>query len=259
MGILLLSFSSVSALCGDFECDISENSENCCIDCGCGFGENCENNECVEGISFFSFSSEVSMFLLAIIIIFGAFVIGYGFNLIRKAHKKTNKHFKKKEECNSNLDLLTTSDIEHKIVDYIKKGKSLKEIKQMLEKKGVSPKLIEDLILEVVDSLVSKSEQDMLQIKWDPQLISSVFKEVMGMPKELREHKKREKKIKNHLKKLDLRKIIKNARKQQNNSLENYIGIAFARGYSTEQIKKSLVKVGWDEKDVDIALENLFK
>lgn len=251
IGVFLLMFSLADGICGDGICEANENSENCCIDCGCGFGEICENNTCVQKISFFSFSTEISLFLLIIIFLFAGFVISYGLNIVRKAHKKTKRHFKKIEECNSNIDLLTTNDIETKIIDYIKKGKTIKEVRKILQEKGISKKLLDKLIIEVLEKLVSDAEQNMLELKWNPYLINSVFKEIMGLPKELRkkEKEKIEKKIKK-IKKPTLKDILKNVKNSKSNELKNYIGISLARGYSPSKIKENLLKAGWDEKDI---------
>ncbi len=35
-----------SEVCGDFRCNWGENSENCCLDCGCPAGQNCMDNTC---------------------------------------------------------------------------------------------------------------------------------------------------------------------------------------------------------------------
>jgi len=36
-----------TTICSDGVCDLGEDSENCCIDCGCQTDYTCENNECV--------------------------------------------------------------------------------------------------------------------------------------------------------------------------------------------------------------------
>jgi len=52
--ILILMISSIflgnlrvhKSLCGNKICEIGENKENCCLDCGCSIGEECKNNKC---------------------------------------------------------------------------------------------------------------------------------------------------------------------------------------------------------------------
>ena len=106
--MFLFLMISVNALCGDEICEKDESSKTCCLDCGCSFGEKCQNNECIKSISFFSFSSEISLFLLILIVLLAVFVIGYGLNIVIEAHKKTEEHFEKKmekPELNEKLNL----------------------------------------------------------------------------------------------------------------------------------------------------------
>ena len=258
--ILLLIFPLTSALCGDHMCEKNENSENCCVDCGCSFAQTCEKNECVPAIALFSFSSEISIFLLAIIIIFAIFVIGYGIKIIRNAHNKTNIYYSKKKEDISNI--LTDDGIENSILDYIKKGKTIKQIKKELEKKGISSEVLDELILDVVDSLIEKAEQGLLSIKWNPQLIENVFQEVM------RKYRTKPKRNKLRYHRLNLKKLIKQIPKTKTRTqepikhldvLEKYIGIAIARGYSNDKISEKLVEVGWPKDKIEKLLEKVSK
>jgi hypothetical protein len=43
-----------SSICGDGLCELGENNQNCCNDCGCGESQACdmESNKCVNGISY---------------------------------------------------------------------------------------------------------------------------------------------------------------------------------------------------------------
>lgn len=34
-------------ICGDNECEENENSDNCCVDCGCSEGYECDEDECI--------------------------------------------------------------------------------------------------------------------------------------------------------------------------------------------------------------------
>lgn len=51
-------------ICGNKICEVGENQENCCIDCGCPFGFECKDNECKIS-SFFYF-----IFLIPIVFLF---------------------------------------------------------------------------------------------------------------------------------------------------------------------------------------------
>lgn len=260
---LLFSFS-VNALCGDYICEKTETSDNCCIDCGCAYGEECNENTCEKSLSFFSFSPEISIFLLILIIIFGAFVIGYGFNIVLEAHKKTEEHLELKKIQKTNKsdirEKLTPGYIKEGIIDAIKQGKSVKEIKKELDCKGIDPDLADELLTEVIDTLIAKSEQGLLSVDWDPRIVECVFKEVMRKP---RHHRKRLHHQSKHIryKEGTIKTLTKpeSVKEETINEVDKYIGIALARGYSREDIKKKLVKEGWHPEEIDNILDDIIK
>ena len=88
--VLIMILPLINALCGDNVCDQSEKN-TCCIDCGCSFGQQCVDNTCTNSITFFSFSPGISIFLLLIVILLATFIVGYGLNIVKKAHNKYNK------------------------------------------------------------------------------------------------------------------------------------------------------------------------
>jgi len=237
----------VNALCGDDICEKNENSESCCMDCGCVSGETCQENKCVKSVTMFSFTSEVSIFLLILIILFAAFVIGYGLNIVIAAHKKTEEHLeneRRQKEEPEPVVLLTEEGIKAQIVGLIKEGKTINDIKKELRCKNVDPKVADDLLMEVIDSLVAKAEQGLLSVDWDPRIVDYVFKEIMRKPeihhrrKGLHYHKK-QKHIEEPKKIIEVKKIkpAKPTKEELVRDVEKFIGIGLARGYSKEEIK----------------------
>lgn len=257
---LILLLSPAFALCGNKKCEEDENTENCCLDCGCSFGEECKDNECVPQITFFSFGSEISIFLLALIIIIGGFVIGYGMNIVRKVHKRHKEHSEsspkdasnKEEEEESKREEVppeseaskTPKNPKEKILLKIKKGKTVKEIKKELKSEGVDPSLVNKLLKKVIDSLIAKAEQGLLSVEWDPQIINQVFEEIMKKPDV-------------EVKEKSLHYPEKPKRVDPATAVEKYIGIALARGYPIKRIKKKLMNVGWSKEKVDKLLRKV--
>ena len=132
--ILIMILPLINALCGDTVCDKNEKN-TCCIDCGCSFGQQCIDNTCVNSITFFSFSPEISIFLLLIIILLATFIVGYGLNIIKKAHNKYNKFSISPKHEKPRLDKLNKVDIEKRIIEYIKQGKSLRYMRYCKERR----------------------------------------------------------------------------------------------------------------------------
>jgi len=278
--IVLMLSASANAICSDGICEATENKENCCIDCGCVFGEECIENSCVQSIAFFSFGPEISLFLLILIILLAAFVIGYGLNIVKRAHKRTHEHFEKKFERPEIKQTEKIEDMEYlksEVIDSIKKGKTIHEIKKELTCRSIHPELLDDILLEIIDSLVNKAEQGILSVDWDPRIVECVFKEVM------KKHTFRKKRKKIHHKKK--RKLpetvlpisaknpesvelifkpegqndIKVDKTESINKLENFVGIGLARGYSTKQIKEKLVESGWNRSEIDKLIDKIIK
>ena len=48
IAITIFNISKNKEFCGNGICEYGENSNNCCIDCGCDNGYKCENNTCIE-------------------------------------------------------------------------------------------------------------------------------------------------------------------------------------------------------------------
>lgn len=267
IAIIFLVFNfSVNALCGDYICEKTETSDNCCIDCGCAYGEECINNICEKSVTFFSFSPEISIFLLIIIIIFGAFVIGYGLNIVIEAHKKTEEHLERKKNQKElkpeSKNRFTLGNIKIEIIKSIKEGKSVKEIKKELNCKGIDPNLTDELIMEVIDTLIAKSEQGLLSVDWDPRIVECVFKEVMRKPthrKKKLHHYNKPRKHKELIKEIEKPKLQELKKEEAITEVEKYIGIALARGYSREDITKKLTKEGWHPEEINKILDDIIK
>lgn len=276
ISIILLSLMvSVNALCGDEICEPDE-SETCCLDCGCSFGKICENNECVKAISFFSFTSEISIFLLVLIVLLAVFVIGYGLNIVVAAHKKTEEHFEKKmkepaEKKPEPKYLMTDEDIRAKIMSSIKEGKTINQIKKELHHDKVDPALADELLTEIVDSLITKAEQGLLSVDWDPRIVDYVFKEMMKKPRmhrkkrKLKHHKKQKLKTLEEVFPLKAKqkpepvKEEKPSKEKFVREVEKFIGIGLARGYSNKDIKKRLVDSGWNAEEIDKIFDKFLK